>query len=199
MKEKAAELVSIVIPVYNEAANLEELIRRCLTVCDSLAKPYEIILVDDGNGGSDALITEAAEQKHGNVIGVILNRNYGQHAAVMAGFSESRGGIVVTLDADLQNPPEEIPKLIQKIEEGADVVAPTGFADGPAASNTDFWILLAACCAPIGAISWMPCCSALNTAPLFRCWPTALPATPWKSKSCMNIVQRENPNTGFGN
>jgi undecaprenyl-phosphate 4-deoxy-4-formamido-L-arabinose transferase len=88
-----------------------------------MAKPYEIILVDDGsNDDSAAIITRAAEQKHGNIIGVTLNRNYGQHAAVMAGFSESRGDVVVTLDADLQNPPEEIPKLIQKIEEGADVV-----------------------------------------------------------------------------
>ncbi len=123
MKENAAELVSIVIPVYNEAANLEELIRRCITVCDSMAQPCEIILVDDGSSdGSDVLITNAAEQKHGNVVGVILNRNYGQHAAVMAGFSESRGNIIVTLDADLQNPPEEIPKLIQQINKGADVV-----------------------------------------------------------------------------
>ena len=123
MNVNSAELVSIVIPVYNEAENLEELIRRCGAACDTMAKPYEIILVDDGSSdGSEAIITRAAEQKHGNVVGVILNRNYGQHAAVMAGFSETRGDIVVTLDADLQNPPEEIPKLIQKIEEGADVV-----------------------------------------------------------------------------
>nr|MBC8362683.1 glycosyltransferase [Candidatus Desulfatibia profunda] len=81
--------VSIVIPVYNEAANLEELIRCCVTACDTLARPYEIILVDDGsNDDSAAIITRAAEQKHGNIIGVTLNRNYGQHAAVMAGFSE---------------------------------------------------------------------------------------------------------------
>jgi undecaprenyl-phosphate 4-deoxy-4-formamido-L-arabinose transferase len=123
VNENAAELVSIVIPVYNEAANLAELIRRCVTVCDATAKPYEIILVDDGStDGSEAMITKAAEQNHGNIVGVVLNRNYGQHAAVMAGFSESRGDVVVTLDADLQNPPEEIPRLIQKAEEGADVV-----------------------------------------------------------------------------
>ena len=123
MNETAAELISIVIPVYNEAANLDELIRRCVTVCDTMEKPYEIILVDDGSSdGSEAIITKAAEQNHGNIVGVVLNRNYGQHAAVMAGFSESRGDVVVTLDADLQNPPEEIPRLIQKAEEGADVV-----------------------------------------------------------------------------
>jgi len=123
VNETAAELISIVIPVYNEAANLDELIRRCVTVCDTMEKPYEIILVDDGSSdGSEAIITKAAEQNHGNIVGVVLNRNYGQHAAVMAGFSESRGDVVVTLDADLQNPPEEIPRLIQKAEEGADVV-----------------------------------------------------------------------------
>jgi len=116
-------LLSVVIPAFNEEANLKEFIGRCLTTCISLGKTFEIILVDDGSSDRSAqLITEAAEQNSGKIIGVLLNRNYGQHAAVMAGFAESRGEIVVTLDADLQNPPEEIPKLVKKMETGVDVV-----------------------------------------------------------------------------
>jgi undecaprenyl-phosphate 4-deoxy-4-formamido-L-arabinose transferase len=115
--------ISVVIPVFNEQENLEELIRRCLSVCDAMGRLYEIILIDDGSTDSSArIISDAARQNDGRVIGLLLNRNYGQHAAVMAGFSASRGDIVVTLDADLQNPPEEIPKLINKIDEGFDVV-----------------------------------------------------------------------------
>ena len=86
-------------------------------------RPYEIILVDDGSSDTSAkMITEAAERNGGKIIGVLLNRNYGQHAAIMAGFAEVKGDIVVTLDADLQNPPEEIPRLVEKIDEGFDVV-----------------------------------------------------------------------------
>jgi undecaprenyl-phosphate 4-deoxy-4-formamido-L-arabinose transferase len=120
---KTTPVVSLVIPVFNEEKNLPELIRRCLCVCQDMARTFEIVLVDDGSSdGSSRMITTAAEQGHGAVVGVLLNRNYGQHAAVMAGFAEARGDIVVTLDADLQNPPEEIPKLVRKMEEGFDVI-----------------------------------------------------------------------------
>lgn len=115
--------VSVVIPVYNEEPNLPELVERCLRACAGMGNPFEIILVDDGsNDASARLITEAAEEHPGKVVGVLLNRNYGQHAAIMAGFSAAKGEIAVTLDADLQNPPEEIPNLVQKMEEGYDVV-----------------------------------------------------------------------------
>ena len=117
-------LVSVVIPVYNEEHNLEELIRRCLDACSQMKRPFEIILVDDGSRDKSASMISAAGARHGGkIVGVLLNRNYGQHSAVMAGFFESRGEIVVTLDADLQNPPEEIPRLIAKMEGGYDVVA----------------------------------------------------------------------------
>jgi undecaprenyl-phosphate 4-deoxy-4-formamido-L-arabinose transferase len=116
-------LLSLVVPVFNEAKNLEELIRRCTETCASMDKSYEIVLVDDGSSDDSAkIITEASERDESSVVGVLLNRNYGQHSAVMAGFAEARGDIVVTLDADLQNPPEEIPKLIDGIEDGYDVV-----------------------------------------------------------------------------
>lgn len=115
--------LSLVIPVYNEQENLRELITRCLATCDEIGKPYEIILVDDGSHDrSTEIITEAAERDDSHVAGIFLNRNYGQHAAVMAGLSTSCGEVVVTLDADLQNPPEEIPRLLERIETGCDVV-----------------------------------------------------------------------------
>jgi undecaprenyl-phosphate 4-deoxy-4-formamido-L-arabinose transferase len=117
-------LVSMVVPVYNERDNLPELIRRCLAVGEKLGSPYELVLVDDGSRDGSAGIIEAMAAQHpDHVAGVFLNRNYGQHAAVFAGLSEARGDVVVTLDADLQNPPEEIPKLLASIEAGHDVAA----------------------------------------------------------------------------
>ena len=115
--------VSFVIPIYNEVANLPALIHRCIDVGESLARRFEIVLIDDGSeDGSVALIRRAVEHHPGRVVGLFLNRNYGQHAAVMAGLDASSGDVIVTLDADLQNPPEEIPKLLEKIDSGCDVV-----------------------------------------------------------------------------
>ena len=115
--------LSVVVPVYNEARSIEELVLRCVEACERVGKPFELILVDDGSrDASAACIADAAKQRPGEVRGILLNRNYGQHAAVMAGFAQVRGHIIVTLDADLQNPPEEIPRLVEAIEKGADVV-----------------------------------------------------------------------------
>lgn len=121
MKEIAS--VSVVIPVFNEEDNLDELVRRCVTTCDAMNRPYEVILIDDGSSDASARkIRETCEKHAGKFVGVLLNRNFGQHSAVMAGLAQAKGAIVVTLDADLQNPPEEIPKLVAKMEEGYDVV-----------------------------------------------------------------------------
>lgn len=115
--------ISIVIPVYNEQENLSELMRRTITACEKTTKEYEIILVDDGSSDRSAqIMTASAQAKDSRIVAVILNRNYGQHAAVMAGFSKATGDLVITLDADLQNPPEEIPNLVHKADEGYDVV-----------------------------------------------------------------------------
>jgi undecaprenyl-phosphate 4-deoxy-4-formamido-L-arabinose transferase len=112
----------VVIPVYNEKGNLPELIDRCLAACKKTSRGFEIILVDDGSrDGSRDIISQAADL-HPEVTAVILNRNYGQHSAVFAGLDQSRGEIVVTLDADLQNPPEEIPNLVREMGRGVDVV-----------------------------------------------------------------------------
>jgi undecaprenyl-phosphate 4-deoxy-4-formamido-L-arabinose transferase len=114
--------VSAVIPVYNEEANLPELNERMTKALDSTGKSWELIYVDDGSADKslELLIGYAAKDKR--IRSVEFNRNYGQHSAVFAGLAQTKGDIVVTLDADLQNPPEEVPKLVAKMEEGYDVV-----------------------------------------------------------------------------
>jgi undecaprenyl-phosphate 4-deoxy-4-formamido-L-arabinose transferase len=115
--------VSIVIPVYNEEQSLPELLRRTETACAQLDCEHEIVLVDDGSRDESAeMLLRAAAREGSHVVAVILNRNYGQHAAIMAGFEESKGDLVITLDADLQNPPEEIPRLVEQARLGYDVV-----------------------------------------------------------------------------
>ncbi|HZE95785.1 MAG TPA: glycosyltransferase [Planctomycetota bacterium] len=114
--------VSAVIPVYNEEANLPELNERMTKALESIGKSWEIIYVDDGSSDKSLDLLTAYSAKDPRVRSVEFNRNYGQHAAVFAGLAQSRGDIVVTLDADLQNPPEEVPKLVAKMEEGYDVV-----------------------------------------------------------------------------
>lgn len=108
--------VSIVIPVYNEDQGLESLFKRIVPVLEGLEREYEIVLVDDGSSDNSLKILKSHANEHIRV--VELMRNYGQHAAVFAGFEASTGEIIVTLDADLQNPPEEIPRLITTMEEG---------------------------------------------------------------------------------
>ena len=122
---KANPTASVVIPVFNEQENLPELLERSLKACRTLLAPFEIILVDDGSRDrSPDMLREAAEKHPGEIIAVLLNRNYGQHSAVMAGFAHVKGDVVITLDADLQNPPEEIPNLYRKlVAEDLDVVA----------------------------------------------------------------------------
>lgn len=123
MNNTDIKLVSVVIPVYNEEASLPVLLSRVTAACDQLSQDYEVILIDDGShDGSTELISEAAAREDSKLVGVLLNRNYGQHAAIMAGFETSKGDLVITLDADLQNPPEEIPRLVEAAMQGYDVV-----------------------------------------------------------------------------
>jgi undecaprenyl-phosphate 4-deoxy-4-formamido-L-arabinose transferase len=114
--------LSVVVPVYNEEANLPELLDRLTATLVPLGRPYEIVLVNDGSRDRSLPLLREAAALDPHLVVVDFNRNYGQHAAVFAGFEVSRGEVVVTLDADLQNPPEEIPRLVAKIEEGFDVV-----------------------------------------------------------------------------
>lgn len=123
MNNTDIKLVSVVIPVYNEEASLPALLSRVTAACDQLSQDYEVILIDDGShDGSTELIRDAAAGEGSKLVGVLLNRNYGQHAAIMAGFETAKGDLVITLDADLQNPPEEIPRLVEAAMQGYDVV-----------------------------------------------------------------------------
>jgi undecaprenyl-phosphate 4-deoxy-4-formamido-L-arabinose transferase len=116
-------LFSIVIPVYNEAENLPVLCPRLINALDALETPYEIIFTNDGSrDGSLALLQEFHNKYPTKVRIIDFQGNYGQHMAIIAGFEQARGDIVITLDADLQNPPEEIGKLIEKVRAGHDYV-----------------------------------------------------------------------------
>ncbi len=115
--------ISVVIPVYNEEKNLEELYRRLTQSLDATERSYEIILVNDGSRDQSSAALKTLFERRPKQIRIIeFNGNFGQHMAIMAGFERVRGEIVITLDADLQNPPEEIPKLIVAMEAGHDVV-----------------------------------------------------------------------------
>ena len=112
----------MVVPVYNEVENLERLVEEIHKAIDPTGYDYEIVLVNDGSSdGSTELMAELCA-KDPRVVAVNFRRNYGQTAAFRAGFDHSVGEMVVTLDADLQNPPSDIPTLLKKMEEGYDVV-----------------------------------------------------------------------------
>jgi undecaprenyl-phosphate 4-deoxy-4-formamido-L-arabinose transferase len=115
--------LSVVIPVYNEEKGLDKLFERLYPALDKMGEPYEVIFVNDGSRDNSVSILAEQFRKRPDVTRVVLfNGNYGQHMAILAGFEQTRGEIVVTLDADLQNPPEEIPKLVEKMREGYDYV-----------------------------------------------------------------------------
>jgi undecaprenyl-phosphate 4-deoxy-4-formamido-L-arabinose transferase len=115
--------ISVVIPVHNEQEVLEELYTRLTGALDALAKPYEIILTNDGSTDRSAAMLRELHARRPEQIRVIdFNGNFGQHMAIMAGFERVRGQIIITMDADLQNPPEEIGKLVTAMEAGHDVV-----------------------------------------------------------------------------
>lgn len=114
--------LSIVVPALNEAANIPELVRRTRDAVANLGT-WELILVDDGSRDNTWNAIEAAAAECPEVVGIRLQRNFGQHPAVSAGFASSRGAVIVTLDADLQNPPEEIPKLVARLGPDCDVAS----------------------------------------------------------------------------
>jgi undecaprenyl-phosphate 4-deoxy-4-formamido-L-arabinose transferase len=115
--------VSVIVPVYNEEEGLQALFDRLYPALDKLGVAYEIVFVNDGSRDRSAAILREQFQKRPDVTRVILfNGNFGQHKAIMAGFEHCRGQKIVTLDADLQNPPEDIATLLAKMDEGHDYV-----------------------------------------------------------------------------
>ena len=112
MKE---ELYSIVVPVYRSEQSLQELYDRTAKVFEGIPGDFELIMVEDGGGDNSWEIMKSLREKDERVRIVRLTRNFGQHNALMCGFSFASGEYVVTIDDDLQNPPEEIPKLIEEI------------------------------------------------------------------------------------
>ena len=117
-----SQSLSVVIPVYNGAATLPALIERLVPVARAAGAPYEIILVNDGSRDTSWSTIESLTRRHPEIRGIDLMRNYGQHNALLCGIRASRHDIIVTMDDDLQQSPEEIPQLLAKLADGYDVV-----------------------------------------------------------------------------
>jgi undecaprenyl-phosphate 4-deoxy-4-formamido-L-arabinose transferase len=115
--------VSVLVPALNEEESLQELNERLEAALESTGKAYEIIYINDGSTDDTQKMIEGFRERNPRVKIIEFNRNYGQHMALFAGFERAAGRIMITIDADLQNPPEEIPRLVEKAEEGYDVVA----------------------------------------------------------------------------
>ena len=115
--------LSVVIPIYNEEENLPILYERLKKVLEGLDKSYEIIFVNDGSTDKSWEIIKELSQKDPHVVGVNFRKNFGQTAAMSAGFETARGEIIITMDGDLQNDPEDIPKLLQVLDQGYDIVS----------------------------------------------------------------------------
>ncbi|HXV33328.1 MAG TPA: glycosyltransferase family 2 protein [Gaiellaceae bacterium] len=125
--------VSLVVPVFNEEATLEEVCRRAIATLEERGRPFEVIVVDDGSRDGTWPVVERLAAADPRVRGVRFKRNFGQHPAMHAGLVRARGEIVVTMDADLQNVPEDLPRLIAAVEGGADV------ASGRRVGREDSW------------------------------------------------------------
>jgi undecaprenyl-phosphate 4-deoxy-4-formamido-L-arabinose transferase len=121
MTERVTE-ISAIVPVYRSAPGLPELHRRLTDALCDIAERYEIILVEDGGGDGSWDVIEGLAARDDHVRGIRMSRNYGQHNALLCGIREAKYATIVTLDDDLQNPPEEIGKLIAVLDDGADVV-----------------------------------------------------------------------------
>ncbi len=123
MNEAIKETLSILIPIFNEEENISLLYDRLITALKKTGRPYEVIFIDDGSSDSSLEILLDISKKNPNVKVISFSRNFGQTAALSAGIDSSSGEILIPMDGDLQNDPEDILSLLQKIEEGYDVVS----------------------------------------------------------------------------
>src|SRR5438874_3214073 len=115
--------VSIVVTVLNEERTVDEVYERTTAALDALGRPYELIFVDDGSRDGTFARIERLHERDGRVRAVRFKRNFGQHPAMHAGLARARGDVVVTMDGDLQNAPEDIPRLVAAVEAGSDVAS----------------------------------------------------------------------------
>jgi undecaprenyl-phosphate 4-deoxy-4-formamido-L-arabinose transferase len=115
--------VSVVVTVLNEERTVDELYERTAAALDALGRPYELIFVDDGSRDGTFARIERLHERDGRVRAVRFKRNFGQHPAMHAGLARARGDVVVTMDGDLQNAPEDIPRLVAAVEDGSDVAS----------------------------------------------------------------------------
>ena len=116
-------MISVVVPLLNEEQSLETLYGEIADALDRLRHEFEVVFVDDGSTDGSLSVLERLHEEHANVVVVHLRRNFGKASALQAGFLEARGDLVVTIDADLQDDPSEIPKLLAKLDEGFDLVS----------------------------------------------------------------------------
>jgi undecaprenyl-phosphate 4-deoxy-4-formamido-L-arabinose transferase len=114
--------LSVVVPMFDEERNIDSLLTRLLATCEALPYSWEVVCVNDGSRDRTAAVVRTWQERHPQVVLVDFSRNFGQHAAVTAGFAYARGDWIVTLDADLQNPPEEVPKIAEQLAAGHDLV-----------------------------------------------------------------------------
>lgn len=133
-----AESLSVVVPVYNSEQSLPILVQRLSALLPTVARRFEVILVNDASADGSGAIVDKASQDYDWVVGIDLMRNFGQHNALLSGIREAQFETIITMDDDLQNPPEEIPRLLAKLGEGFDVVY--GF---PERESHGFWRNLA--------------------------------------------------------
>jgi undecaprenyl-phosphate 4-deoxy-4-formamido-L-arabinose transferase len=125
--------ISVVVTLYDEEATVDELYRRAIAALEQYGRPFELLFVDDGSSDGTWALVERLHDRDDRVRGVRFKRNFGQHPAMHAGLSRARGEILVTMDGDLQNAPEEIPRLVDAVEAGSDV------ASGRRAARHDAW------------------------------------------------------------
>jgi undecaprenyl-phosphate 4-deoxy-4-formamido-L-arabinose transferase len=128
-----APAISVVIPVYDEERTVEEVVRRTIATLDALGRPYEVIVVDDGSTDETWSILERLHAREPHLKAVRFKRNFGQHPAMHAGLVRARGDVVVTMDGDLQNSPDDLPRLVAAVEAGSDV------ASGRRLGREDSW------------------------------------------------------------
>jgi undecaprenyl-phosphate 4-deoxy-4-formamido-L-arabinose transferase len=132
-REAAAPTISVIVTLYDEESTVEELYRRATETLEELARPFELILIDDGSSDGTWAVVERLHDRDDRLRAVRFKRNFGQHPAMHAGLARARGEILVTMDGDLQNAPEDIPRLVEALESGCDV------ASGRRTARHDAW------------------------------------------------------------